>query len=216
MEQFFPTKNRRGKVPLLQVMKSSRYGQMHSIGNIPKQYLWIMVLLFAIMASSFAFYKIGWALKSDPSAANPRQPKPAPPDQNTLVKDATRTLDNYYRTYLTGSAEQAIQSREEAIKVEQDPALPILVRTHGTWLDYCRMYAIESRTGRKEEAEIAFTEASKWYVLREEALGLSADKARDASLSFTREKCVNYVDDWDRHYAPNGPAYMRALPTTQR
>ena len=124
--------------------------------------------------------------------------------------EVVKRSDELYRAYLAGDREQAKQSLLDTVHVIEKAKLKPWGQANMLFITYARLYALEFRTRSQSSAAGALVKARYWYLRENELSGDSQDEANAAVESFTPDKCIDYVDKWDRdHTGGKGPRYLR-------
>lgn len=122
-------------------------------------------------------------------------------------------LDRLYTRYLNGDREEAKRSMQEAVAMIQSSKLGAefeRFESASLFLAYARLYVLEKRAGNGELAEADVVKARYWYLRKDELSGKSVEEASAAVAEFTPERCMAFVDEWDRGCTDGlGPKYAR-------
>jgi hypothetical protein len=121
-------------------------------------------------------------------------------------QDVASRSDTLYQEYLEGSLEQARQSLLATVEVVE--RLRPSGRASCLLFTYARLYALEKRAGNDALADAYLLKARYWYLCDRELGGETPEDAAKAVATFTAEKCVAFVDKWDKgHTNGKGPRY---------
>lgn len=121
--------------------------------------------------------------------------KPASAEGDAIV--VTR-LDQLYRSYLDGNAEQARNSLLECESVLSKAKLQkIDAVAHGYWLTYSRLFVLESWVGNSTLANAYFLKARFWYLRKLELSGDNTESAMNKVSVFDEAFCKQLVIKWD-------------------
>lgn len=122
----------------------------------------------------------------------------------------TKQADVLYQSYLQGNRSQARRSLEETIQLAGKSNLKPAGEADCLCFTYARLYALEKRTGTQPLAEAALVRARYWYLRQRELGGSTADESAVALTSYTAEKCLDFVDKWNKdHTGGRGPMYLQ-------
>jgi hypothetical protein len=128
------------------------------------------------------------------------------------AEEAVKQSDALYQVYLTGSRDQARGSLEETIRVIENANLKPWAKANTLYITYARIYVLERRTGTEALAEAALVRARYWFLRKHELSGESEEQAGAAVRSMTADKCMDFVDKWDKEHTDGvGPRYAHPL-----
>ena len=125
---------------------------------------------------------------------------------DSLVKEG----DRLYVAYLQGNRDQARRCLLQLVEVGETAKLSPIGQARWLFFDYGRLYVLETRVGSQALADAYLVKARYWYLRQCELRGDSKDEASAAIAAFTAEKCMEFVDKWDRdHTEGKGPEYAQ-------
>jgi hypothetical protein len=130
-----------------------------------------------------------------------------------LNQDAERL----YRAYLEDNVNEARQNLQQILDLFQSPKAEVLARdarAHTLYVSYARLYLLEKRAGRKDNAEAALVKARYWGL---ESYELSEDgwKTRVPLGEFMSatgpDRIAEMIDKLDKTASSGrGPKYAQA------
>jgi hypothetical protein len=124
--------------------------------------------------------------------------------------EAVKQSDQLYQVYLTGDLGRAKWSLEETIRVIENANLKPERKANIIFFAYARLYVLERRTSTRAIAEAALVKARYWFLREHELSGETEAQAGAAVQSLTADKCMNFVDKWDKQRTDGvGPRYTQ-------
>ncbi|HTV41697.1 MAG TPA: hypothetical protein VMF08_14035 [Candidatus Sulfotelmatobacter sp.] len=133
--------------------------------------------------------------------------------RSNAAKEFNGRRNDLYESYLAADIDHARQYLLELAElgeaekqISPDAQASHLTRAYG-WL-----YVFEKRVGNEPLAEVYFEKAKYWRI-REAELNGETDSEIGAELgTFTKEKVISDVDEWDKGASNGkGPNYLRLL-----
>jgi len=120
--------------------------------------------------------------------------------------------DRLYQVYLEGNLDQARQSLEATVQKIEKAKLKPWGEANSLFFTYSRLYVLEKRAGNEDSAGACLVKARYWYLREHELNGNSVKDANKAVRAFTPERCMEFVDKWDRdHTGGRGPKYLQDI-----
>jgi len=120
--------------------------------------------------------------------------------------------------YLQGDAQQARKSLQDEIGLfENSKAVSFRRQAAALFVECCRLYVLEKRTGNDVASELVLVKARYWNLRRYElSEGLTAS-ALEEFRSCTPDRMVEMIDHADKTFtAGAGPRYVRDLQTSRK
>ncbi len=126
------------------------------------------------------------------------------------AEEAVKQSDQLYQVYLTGDLGRARGSLEETIRVIENANLRPERKANMLFFAYARLYVLERRTSTGAVAETALVKARYWFLREHEFSGETEAQAGAAVQSLTADKCMDFVDKWDKQRTDGvGPRYTQ-------
>lgn len=126
--------------------------------------------------------------------------------------EAVKQSDQLYQVYLTGDLGRAKSSLEETIRVIENANLKPERQANMIFFAYARLYVLERRTSTRAIAEVDLVKARYWFLREHEFSGETVAQAGAAVQSLTADKCMDFVDKWDKQRTDGvGPRYTQEL-----
>ncbi len=126
------------------------------------------------------------------------------------AEEAVKQSDQLYQVYLTGDLGRARGSLEETIRVIENANLRPERKANMLFFAYARLYVLERRTSTGAVAEAALVMARYWFLREHELSGETEAQAGAAVQALTADKCMDFVDKWDRQRTDGvGPRYTQ-------
>jgi hypothetical protein len=131
----------------------------------------------------------------------------------TFDKELLDETNGYFRQYLDGDIDQARKSIVNAIHAYEDVTWNInrKQQAFALWLGYARLYALERKAGRQEQAQLALVKARYWALRQLELEGPLTPQKIDQFLQFNPDAMIGFVDKMDKSRGGRAPHYMSAV-----
>jgi len=122
-----------------------------------------------------------------------------------IDNDYFKHSNQLYKAYLEADLDHARQNLQDLVRLaETTKNLELNVQYTALMRDYIWLCALEQRAGNQDSAELYFAKAKYWMIRQHELDGRESASDINANLkTFTEEKCIPDVDNWDKG-ASNG------------
>ena len=129
--------------------------------------------------------------------------------EQKAAKVANQKGNELYKEYLVAETNQVGAILNEMMQIGETAKFSESQRAQWLFMTYTRLYAFEKRRGDQKLANTYFENGRYWFRRMHEIAKDTKENTDAALATYTPERCILFVDNWDKdHSDGNGAFYL--------